>query len=187
VDVPLSLDVMVWPSLFDWGQGIGFSAAERERLRLSGIPLPAWTGPFAVLWDSLPVLTDYLGLHVPEDRPRLIIAVTKVAIGAESLPHEGKMLQAADQSGWTDGRQRRLGFDVADGYGVSGLSNCGYADEELETYRSRWSGFLNAFHLFEGAAQALEFASDADHRISSHAPFSAYGLYLVSGGLPGLD
>src|SRR5581483_8589414 len=60
---PRSIDVMVWPSVFDQGQGIGLSGPERVRLGLSGIALPAWTGPNPGLWQRLDKMIRYLTEH----------------------------------------------------------------------------------------------------------------------------
>src|SRR3990170_299467 len=63
VGKPLSIDTLVWPSLFDTGQGIGLHKAERARLQLAGIPVPAYIGANAGLWDSLAAARSYLAEH----------------------------------------------------------------------------------------------------------------------------
>ena len=74
-----------------------------------------------------------------------------------------------------------LGFDVSDGSLLSGLSNCGYYPDELSTLRPQWQSRLNAWHLFEAREDAFEFRSLADKRVTEHAPFFVFGLYLVEG------
>jgi hypothetical protein len=72
-----------------------------------------------------------------------------------------------------------LGFDVSDGSGLSGLSNCGYAKDEVPALRERWGPHLNTYHLFSDVDQAIEFKRLSDNRVREHAPFFVYGLYLV--------
>ena len=50
---PLSTDPTVWPSLFATGHGRFLPGTERERLHLTGLPPPAWTGANAGLWEDL--------------------------------------------------------------------------------------------------------------------------------------
>jgi hypothetical protein len=72
-----------------------------------------------------------------------------------------------------------LGYDVSDGSALSGLSNCGYAADELPELRERWGPHLNQHHLFSDVDQAIEFKRMSDNRVREHAPFFVYGLYLV--------
>lgn len=73
-----------------------------------------------------------------------------------------------------------LGFDVADSWLISGLSNCGYVDNEREEWRSRWSEKLNGFHLLADPLDAQIFAEATNRRVPEHAPFFVYGLLLSS-------
>jgi hypothetical protein len=72
-----------------------------------------------------------------------------------------------------------LGYDVAGGSFVSGLTTCGYTPEQKEDAARRWSASLNAYHLFESAEAANEFRPYADERVAEHAPFWVYGLYWI--------
>src|SRR5207237_10166106 len=65
---PLSADTLVWSSVFDTGQGPGLAAAERDRLRLAGVPTPAWIGPNAGLWDDLPRMLATFQHAIPDLR-----------------------------------------------------------------------------------------------------------------------
>ena len=57
VQKPLSVDPLVWPSLF----GEGLPDAERTRLGLEAMSLPGWRGPNQGLWDSLSRMRSALG------------------------------------------------------------------------------------------------------------------------------
>lgn len=69
-----------------------------------------------------------------------------------------------------------LGYDVADSGFTSGLSNCGFG-QDVHGLRAEWGTRLNAFGLFDSAADALAFARLSDQRIPEHATFFAFGLW----------
>ncbi len=79
-----------------------------------------------------------------------------------------------------DGAWRLLGYDVADLALISGLSNCGYRQDEVAALRAIWSSRLNDHHLFSAPRPAADFASLTDRRVVEHAPFFACGLYQLS-------
>ena len=179
---PLSTDNMVWPSVFDTGQGIGLAAAERQRLGLAGIPTPEWIGPNAGLWDNLPGM---LAAAAAGGRPLTgTEACTRLAVtwlSEKGLKAGGPVGPYAEPTvpGELSADWQPLGFDVADGSLCSGLSNCGYRAEEIDELRQRWAGRLNAHHLFDEADAALEFRDLCDARVPEHAPFFVYGLYSL--------
>jgi hypothetical protein len=179
---PLSVDVMVWPSLFDWGQGAGMTPFERGRLRLAGLAPPVWTGANAGLWDDLDAMRAYLHERGGEGAlPRhTVVAITWVMDPASMArrraggPYARPTTPAAIAPAWT-----RLGYDVADASRLSGLANCGYEAREAEPLRERWTRFLNVHHVFDQIAYALAFRQAADIRVPEHAPFFVYGLYVI--------
>ncbi|MGH9657014.1 MAG: hypothetical protein ACRD96_00630, partial [Bryobacteraceae bacterium] len=75
---------------------------------------------------------------------------------------------------------RLLGYDVSDGSLVSGLSNCGYRDDEKSGMRPQWGPHLNEHHLFDDPVRAAEFARLCGERIKEHAPFFVYGLHVIA-------
>jgi hypothetical protein len=182
VPAPLSVDVLVWPALFDWGQGVGMTPAERDRLRLAGLAPPVWTGANAGLWDDLDAMRAYVregerGGAVPR---HTVVAITWIMDQASMARRRagGPYVQPTDPPGvapaWT-----RLGYDVADASRLSGLADCGYAPDEVEPLRERWARFLNLHHVFDQVAYALAFRQVADRRVTEHAPFFVYGLYVI--------
>ncbi len=181
VDVPkpLSVDTVVWPSLFDTGQGIGFPAAERERLHLAGLPTPSWIGPNVGLWDDLARMRQYLAEDQAEKDAHALAAVCWFSDRAFSDagpfgPHLGPTLPPERDPAW-----QFLGFDVADGSLVSGLTNCGYSPAEAQRLRRRWATHLNESHLFGDLEPAFRFRDSANRRVPEHAPFFVYGLFLL--------
>jgi hypothetical protein len=72
-----------------------------------------------------------------------------------------------------------LGFDVADGFMISGLSNCGYSAADRRDAAS--AGYkLNEFGLLGNSSEALDFRDWSDGRVPAHAPFFLYGIYLAA-------
>jgi len=179
VELPLSADVLVWPSLFDYGQGIGMAESERKRSRQAGFPTPAWIGANSGLWENLEAMRRQLEASaLPADARYAVIAVSWVAAGefrgGNVGPYAEPTAPAEVEPGW-----ELLGYDVCDGSLVSGLSNCGYRAEEAQVLRARWAGQLNEHHLFRDWEQAEGFCQGANERAPEHAPFLVYGLYVV--------
>lgn len=71
---------------------------------------------------------------------------------------------------------RIIGFDVADAWFYSGLSNCGFgASKQILSHRFARS--LNEYGLFQSQEEAGAFRDDVSSRITDHAPFIVYGLW----------
>ena len=179
VAAPLSTDTLVWPSVFDTGQVIGMPSAERERLHMAGIPMPAYTGPNAGLWEDAASLRHYVMERRAAAPPCVVVAVSWFSGNGPSEsgdvgPYPARTLPATPDPGW-----QWLGFDVADGSLLSGLTNCGYRADEAPALRAQWAGSLNGNHLFDELHDARQFRALAELRVPEHAPFFVYGLYLI--------
>jgi len=72
-----------------------------------------------------------------------------------------------------------LGYDVSDDWLLSGLTNCGYRQEELEPTRQKWSSRLNRHHLFDAITDAAAFRQVTNERVPEHAPFNVFSVYRV--------
>jgi hypothetical protein len=176
---PLSVDTSVWPSVFDSGQGIGLPEVERVRLGLAGIPLPTYTGPNASLWEDAETMRRYLIEKWENPKPCVTIAISWISdSGFSEGDKYGPYLSQTSPSA-LDPRWERLGFDIGDGSLVSGLSNCGYLAEEAQDLRDRWGASLTDHHLFDDLPPAFQFRDLVNQRVTSHAPFFVYGLYLI--------
>lgn len=168
---PKSVDTAVWPSVF----GDGLTQEAIARLGLPCVSLPEWRGPNGGLWDDLGRLHHALdGMTGWSHR---IVAVAWVSAdgfskhGPSGAPYREKTAPASLGKEW-----KLLGYDVADAYLTSGLSNSGYARAEHGSLCLRWAQHLNEHHLFAEVGSALEFAILADARIPEHAPFLVYAL-----------
>jgi hypothetical protein len=159
---PLSVDVRVWPGLFD-----------------TVLSPPAWTGPNQGLWEDLFAMREALGPLGPTPSPAWTVAVGWVAQAGVFQPTEwGPFIEPVTPSSlgaeWT-----LLGFDVADAGFISGLSNCGYEPAERAELRAVWAASLNEHHLFRDVERALAFRTLSDERVADHAPFFVYSLYRL--------
>jgi|SRR5579884_84926 len=72
-----------------------------------------------------------------------------------------------------------FGYDVADRYLVSGLSNCRFSDSEMGHIRHDWSWAINVWGLFDRPDLATSFAALCNSLIPEHEPFEAYRLRRI--------
>ncbi len=72
---------------------------------------------------------------------------------------------------------RPLGYDVADEWETSGLSNCGYRFPEDSAIKLEYGPMLNEHGLFTTIEDALPFVDVTDERVEEHYPFFVYGLH----------
>lgn len=176
---PLSVDTMVW------------------RPAYSSRPdfLKTWNGFYPDLWSHLDELTSRLSAFDFRERDGFcVVAISLETSGLSSEERErwDKQLigispdgthgcfRGADpssiQNGW-----KLLGYDVADAWATSGLSNCGYSGEERIGEAQKLFGmFVNDFHLFDEIDRAREFVLYTNKRVREHAPFYVYGMWEVS-------
>jgi hypothetical protein len=155
----LSADTMVWPSIFNASQA------------------PAWIGANAPLWESLELLERSISTNA---RYRLIAATwhAETAFSEETRrnlgPYDLPCVPRNRDAGW-----QFLGFDITDGSFLSGLSNCGYTEEERRALVPQWAPRLNSSHLFDDISHAFEFRSLSNRRVAEHAPFFVIGLWKI--------
>ncbi len=166
---PLSTDVLVWPSVLG-----------------DDLPLPSWRGANQGLWDDLARIREHLAKLGPAVRaPHQLIAVSWHAkdgfVPGPYGPYPEPTSPSERSPGWNI-----LGFDVSDGALLSGLSNCGYTDEERDEHRAKWGPHLNEHHLFDDMGHAFEFQRACEQRVAEHAPFFVFGLWSIEVvGAPG--
>jgi hypothetical protein len=154
---PLSVDTTVWPPVRD----------------ASGAPLTK-----ALPWVAVADARRSLAFsHAPGAAEAAVIALGVIALSRdheeELARQRGIDLDLVPEPTW-----QFLGYDVDDG-GVSGLSNCAYAPEELPVLRASWAPHLNEHGLLGRLDDAIRFRALADLRVPEHAPFLVWGLWLV--------
>jgi hypothetical protein len=160
VERPLSVDRSVWPALDS-------EKNEQNPLYLSG--------------SVHQILRDRPELATGSSGDPVIIEVGAVE-DEQSAEYWRRVfygyLRPHEDTGIT-ARFDDLGYDVADRYLLSGLSNCALSEQELAALRREWTDRINRFGLFEEAASATSFKDVCDRLIPEHAPFCAYRLRRV--------
>lgn len=97
----------------------------------------------------------------------------RVATLAEpSMPAPGAVEESSETAAVAE--WYLLGYDVADAWQVSGLTNCGYSPEEKAALAQTWKPRLTANGLLRTLAWAKEFVAVANGRVTEHAPFFVY-------------
>jgi hypothetical protein len=189
---PLSVDRLAWPTIFDvWysdrnrGFARSLSEEERERFGRGSIPVPDWgPGANAPLWGNLDRMKAYLDEQGADPVDRVLVAVGWLSrLGFRETGNVGPYPKgpylvpaepAQPERSWN-----LLGYDVADGGRISGLSNCGYTAGESERLCEEWAPKLNEHHLFRDREAGFAFVDVANVRVPEHAPFHVYSLYSV--------
>jgi hypothetical protein len=150
---PASIDRMVW------------GLPEGKPATTIGAPLP-W-----VTIDEVRTKADALGLGA-------IAVVIGVVVADTAEEDEVTKLTGIEAELAVHATWEFLGFDVADG-SISGLSNCGYQNDEASALRPAWTPRLNDHGLFQDVVDAAAFRDLTNARVPEHAPFFVYGLWVV--------
>jgi hypothetical protein len=159
VSKPLSVDTMVWASVFD-GEHNG------DRWKCPEMPEEYELWPdYEAMFRAIQIFgTEKLGCYWG-------IALTVLPETAvTSIWEKLGLLQGAPKSSW-----ELIGYDVADEGFISALSNCGYFEGETKPTAER----LYEHHLFSERSAAEEFRTLSNHRVSEHAPFFVFGIYRL--------
>ena len=184
----LSADTMVWPSYF-----ISKSVAcfYNEEILEKHIVIDAsedFRHHCLSLWqDREEMKACFEGLI--EDREGIVIGVELVAEKPLLEYEYWSNIFAPDRHSQLEMPKdfRFLGYDVADGGYISGLSNCGYTEEEIRDLGPIWKGRINEFGLIGDLEHALEFKHYTEERVAEHAPFYVFGLYSEKDLHPYID
>lgn len=191
VSQPFSVDLMVWPSVFD---DDGYD-----------IPRPSYVGFYHPLWENLDELQQHVKLMKVSRLERCyIIAVILQYTVCDMQEKEAwrTLLTGFYPKGFQSKHVptmsfskppvrydtwKFLGYDISDGNCISGLSNCGVdsMNEDKQELISTWGPYLNTHHLFEDIDNAVSFKDFLNKRVKTHAPFFVFGLWLVE-EIPGI-
>ena len=109
---------------------------------------------------------------------RVCVAVFAAAAEDPAEQEELRLRTGADTPLAPDPAWTFVGFDVADGTEISGLSNCGYG-ADVEELRATWAARLNDRGLVGVLEDAFAFREVTDARVPEHAPLTVYGIWMV--------
>lgn len=177
VECPVSVDTVVLPSIFEFSDdGKGGTGTNKIVVRPMGMHQLAFK-----IWrdknSMIKVLTEHSGRS--DGAAVLSVAIVAVdgALRALGSPWEEVLDETVEPEVLGDDWQL-IGYDVADRYLTSGLSNCGYDENEKKKLPIKnWAARINDYGLLERLDWAVEFKQLTDQRVREHAPFLVFGLY----------
>jgi hypothetical protein len=172
VQFPLTIDRHIWPTHFLYYPQVRHLVGPHDP-PLIDVDTECPGG----LWLSLERMRRCLSEH---SRPAVLLAVELFAPAETTVVEFPSSLiySRPDPSALPAG-SLFLGYDVADAGFWSGLSNCGYSEEEARTLRPEWAQRINGHGLFQSKADALAFRAISDRRLREHAPFWVFGLHRL--------
>ncbi|PZN81338.1 MAG: hypothetical protein DM484_08555 [Candidatus Methylumidiphilus alinenensis] len=166
---PLSVDTRVWPTIFESEQR----------------PVPIERFGFQNSWADLDTLRLGLSREYKSKPMRAwrVVAITLMQgsyCEADAVPWQARLPPVNPVQ--RDNSWEFLGYDVADQWMLSVLSNCGFLPgmDEVDKLRSACAPLLNKFHLFGNLKDAIFFKKFSDRRLrDDHAPCFVYGIWIV--------
>jgi hypothetical protein len=175
---PLSVDHWVWPSLFE---DAAASRLRRDQLAHLLIPqdLRDYRQQGIGLWSSVSAMKAAVAGAGAMERSICVAIELCTARGLDRDPDWRDRLGGVALPSPAEVNWRRAGFDVADiGY-ISGVSNCGWSEEQEEvSRRARWAPLVNQHGLLGDLGVALDFRAEMDDRAPEHSPFFVYRIAL---------
>ncbi|SRR5579884_4083139 len=157
---PLSVDRSVWPTAIDWAD------------KLKSIDYQF----------GLPTDLDEVDSWLACESPRGDLVAIGLAYDDRTVKHVRRAFDiprssrpAAPEESWC-----LLGYDVADRFETSGISNCGYELGVWRELRSRWGLGTNRHNLLIDYTAAAECAGLLETLAPEHAHFFVYALWLIS-------
>ena len=177
VRFPLSVDRMVWPSLFNFDGGV----RENKIFPLIRIRPDDFHQQGLRLWKSLLELQETIKHSDTVTFPTC--SVISIIVEDSDLIQNDEWWQMAFQEPTVPSRLggtwEFLGYDIGDKYLTSGLSHCGLKAEMMETAQKEWGGAVNSNGLFLEITVTQQFRDFIERRVPSHAPFYIFGIYRV--------
>ncbi len=179
IEWPLSVDPMVWPSVF-------YSKIFRDAKALPYGKIevdPEMDG--GEYWCNLSQMRAYYQRNKPPELCGVFIAIqlfSERPLTGDTVPYViSKNIQAALPLGHAlpeepPAGSEFLGYDIANASWISGLTNCGYPIDENQQLARIWSPHLNSFGLLKNLEDAAKLRDVLDKRLPGHAPFWIYGI-----------
>jgi len=127
-------------------------------------------------------LVEYCKVHrisTDESTPVALTCFEEVVVALEELYGKSYFRPVTSEAELKERGWNLAGFDALEIRGLtSGLSGCGYKDEEKRQLQAYFGGALNSVGLFRTSAWAARFGSVRGLRIHAHAPFIPVGVWV---------
>lgn len=169
IQSPLSVDTAVWPLSDD--QALHFALFD----------------DFDTAPNSAPNGLGLYSLRTTESYRRscyidgsLLVGISVVGEVAHELQVQRCIQESVTLADLSASKWTCLGYDVADWWLLSGLSNCGYDPTKRQSLSLRFAAQLNNSGLFVSISEAQSFCSDCNIRVPEHAPFAVYGIWSLA-------
>ena len=185
IEWPLSIDRSVWPSVFFSNHFRDF----RDAHATIGIDPELEGTTWLRSWQDLERMRIHYDAHRALAPGGVFVGIellSEKAADGPSILYElpdgiqcGIWLDPTDPDRVPEG-SALLGYDVADAGRTSGLSNCGYTEEEVSALGPVWADRLNSFGLLSALEDAVAFRQQCNYRVPEHAPFWVYALWRLS-------
>lgn len=173
---PLSVDIMVWPSMFRYTStqaGSGHISLDKlievETINTRHDALSIWPS----LREMDKCFDSQKSAKLSGVKIAIILHVDKKEFNKE---HWRAVLSPALSINDIPDSWNLVGYDIADQDLTSGLSNCGYSVVELAALRNEWKNRINEYGLFDSFEDALSFRDLTAKRVPSHSPFYVYSI-----------
>lgn len=174
IEQPLSVDRIVWPSLFlfpgDW--------VNPARKDSPVAPQLAFGEVATRLWRDRARMDAALRAHFSGEPGRGVpVRIDLVTDGSDKAGDSWEILNMIPEpllegaSFWPV-----AGYDVADASLLSGLMNCGYSLPERQALRPVWAARINRHGLFDSPEDAFAYRAVTNARVPEHAPFFVFAL-----------
>jgi hypothetical protein len=171
---PLSVDTLVWPSVFAPNTPLS-----DDYKRLIGLENALEVKDACFLdefWISLDRMEHCYQHSAGLDSRGVAIVIRLIRDANRELTDAEALWLINDVSPAEVSEAWSLGYDVAEEALISGLSNCGYGPAEKAALQAAWPGKLNDYGLFRELEDAEQFRTLTDTRVPEHAPFSVFEL-----------
>lgn len=174
VNWPLSVDSLVWPTIFSYPPVIEGMAPPYTFATIVADSKYAEHG----LWSNLAEMRQFYERTPQHGRIRGVeVRIELFADARLTSDQLGSFLVEENvAAAESPASAVFLGYDIADSGLISGLTNCGYEMGEKKRLGVEWSGRLNDYGLLRSLEDALAFKEITNKRVAEHAPFWVFGL-----------
>jgi len=164
VERPCSVDMDIWPSVFDLSEVAGARQYEPYD------SIQDISSDLESLLLSIRIMSSSIG-------KTSIVAISVCSNMSEWTGRCTAPAPSSIQNNWVF-----LGYDVADMWLMSSLCGGLYSDDLkiMDKIRSQYIKSINAHHLFNDFDTALDFERLSNDVRPEHRPFSVFGVWIIT-------